>query len=61
MAKTSHLAYKSDAMKVLQNLPNYDIFSKASNFDSLKQADVDVSIITKMNSCYYPAHEFIKR
>ena len=28
----------SDTMKALENLPNYDIFSKASDFE---QADVD--------------------
>ena len=47
-------------MKALENLPNYDIFSKASDFDSLKQADVDENISTNINSRYYPAHAFKK-
>ena len=47
-------------MKALENLPNYDIFSKASDLDSLKQADVDENNITNINSRYYPAGEFKK-
>ena len=46
----------SDTMKALENLPNYDIFSQASDFNSLTQADV----ITNINSRYYPVLEFKK-
>ena len=47
-------------MKALENLPNYEILSKASDFNSLKQADVNKNIITNINSRYYPAREFKK-
>ena len=37
-----------------------DIVSKASDFESLKQADIDENIITNINSRHYPVHEFNK-
>ena len=50
----------NDIMKALDNLPSYDIVSKASDFESLKQTDIDENIITNINSGYYPVHEFNK-
>ena len=50
----------NDTMKALETLSSYDIVSKASDFESLKQADIDENIITNINSRYYPVHEFNK-
>ena len=47
-----------DSMQSLENLPSYEITSKACCFDSLKQSDLDENIITNIDSRYYPAHEF---
>ena len=40
-------------MKSLENLPSYEITSKACCFDSLKQSDLDENIITNIDSRYY--------
>ena len=48
----------SDSLKSLDNLPTYDIASKAHNIDSLNQHDIDINCIDNINSRYYPAHEF---
>ena len=48
----------SDSMKALENLPSYDIVSKAENFESVMQSDIDENIINNLNSRYYSAHEF---
>ena len=47
-----------DSMKSLEHLPSYEITSKASSFDSLKQSDLDENIIANIESRYFPAHEF---
>ena len=44
----------ADSMKSLENLPTFDITSQASNFDSLKQYDIDID---NLNS-RYSAHKF---
>ena len=46
-----------DSMKALENLPNYEIASKITIFESLKESDIDENIIN-LNSRYYPAQEF---
>ena len=54
--------YGNRGLIALENLPDYDdMFSKASDFDSLKQADVFRIIITNINPSYYLAREFKKR
>ena len=47
-----------DSLKSLENLPTYDIMSKAYSFDSLNQFDIDDNIITNINSRYYSAMEY---
>ena len=48
----------NDSLRILENLPSYEIISKASDIDSLKQYDIDDNIVTNINSRYYPAFEF---
>ena len=45
---------QSDSLKTLENLPSYEIISKASDIDALKQFDVDDNTVTNINSRYYP-------
>ena len=40
-------------MKSLENLPSYEITSKACCFDSLKQSDLDENIITNIDSRFH--------
>ena len=49
---------QADSLKILENLPSYEITSKASDIDSLKQFDIDENTVTNINSRYYPAYEF---
>ena len=49
---------KSDSFIILANLPSFEITSKASDFDLLKQFDIDENIVTTINSRYYPVSEF---
>ena len=53
-----HNIMSVDSMKALENLPSYDITSKASNFQSLKQSNIDENIINNLNSKYYSALDF---
>ena len=46
----------ADSLKFLENLPTYDITSKA--FVTLKPYDIDHNTISNINSRYYPASEF---
>ena len=48
----------TDSLKTLDNLPNYDIISKASDIETLKQFDIDENTISNINSRYYPTYEF---
>ena len=48
----------TDSMNALENLPSYEITSKAVKFSSLKQYDIDENIVNNINSRYYSAHEF---
>ena len=46
-------------MKSLEeNLPSYEIESKAHSIDSLNQFDIDENIISNLSSRYYSAFEF---
>ena len=45
----------TDSMKLLDNLPNFDIMSKAASFDL---DDLDENMVSNIKSCYYSAHEF---
>ena len=49
---------KTDSLHFLENLPNYEITSKASDFDLLKQNDVDENMVNSVNSRYYPVYEY---
>ena len=49
---------KTDSLKSLDNLPSYEVISKASDFDTLNQFDIDENTVTNINSRYYPAYEF---
>ena len=46
-----------DSMKALDKLPSYEIASKVTTFDSMKQSDIN-EIIINLNSRYYSAHKF---
>ena len=48
----------SDSLKFLENLPSYEITSKAYSIDSLNQFDIDENIVSNLNSRYYSANEF---
>ena len=48
----------TDSMKAFDNLPSYEITSKAVKFDSINQSDIDVNMINNINSRYYSSHEF---
>ena len=50
--------FHSDSTQMLKHLPSYEITSQASNFDSLKQFDVDENLANNINSRYYSCHEF---
>ena len=45
-------------MKALENLPTYEIASKAESFGSLSHSDIDVNLVNNIDSRYYSAHEF---
>ena len=49
---------KTDSLNFLDNLPSYEITSKASDFDLLKQYDIDENMVTSINSRYYPVYEY---
>ena len=49
---------KTDSLNFLNNLPSYEITSKASDFDLLKQHDIDENMVTSINSRYYPVYEY---
>ena len=48
----------SDSLKYLENIPSYEIASKAYGIETLSQYDIDENIIADINSRYYTAHEF---
>ena len=48
----------TNSMKTLDNLPNFEIISKASKFDHLKDNGLDENMISNINSRYYSAHGF---
>ena len=48
----------SDNLNSLNNLPTYDITSKAHNIAFLNQFDIDKNFTDNINSRYYPVHEF---
>ena len=48
----------NESLKILDNLPTFDIYSKANSLDSLKQFDIDENVIIDINSRYYPVSEF---
>ena len=48
----------TDSMKLLDNLPNFDIMSKAASFDPLKGNDLNENMVYNIKSLYYSAHEF---
>ena len=48
----------TDSLKVLKNLPTYEIASKAYKIDSMNQYDIDDNIVNNIDSRYYSAHEF---
>ena len=48
----------TDSLKALENLPSFEITSKAYDIDSLNQFDIDVNIIDEINSRYYSVLEF---
>ena len=47
-----------DSLKFLDNLPSFEITSKACDIDSLNHHDLDENIIDNINSRYYTVHEF---
>ena len=49
---------KSDSLRTLANLPSFEITSKASDFDLLKQHDIDENMVTTINSHYYSVFEY---
>ena len=57
---TPHLLdiINTDSLKTLENLPSYEITSKAFGIDSLNKNDLDENIITNIDSHYYPVYQF---
>ena len=49
---------QTNSLMALENLPSYEITSKASDIESLKHCDIDENTVTNINSRYYPAFEF---
>ena len=50
----------SNSIISYENLPSYEITSKACDIDSLQQYDIDVNVINEINSQYYSANDFEK-
>ena len=48
----------TNSTKALENLPSYEITSKAISFDALKGNDLNENLIYNINSHYYSAYEF---
>ena len=49
---------QADSLKFLENLPSYEINSKVSDIESLRQCDIDENTVTNIDSRYYSALEF---
>ena len=49
---------QADSLKILDNLPSYEINSKVSSIESLSQCDIDENTVTNIDSRYYSALEF---
>ena len=47
-----------DSLKVLDNLPTYEIASKASEVEATNKFDIDENTICNIDSRYYTPHEF---
>ena len=48
---------QTDSMKMLDNLPNFEITSKALRIDQFQQNDIDENIVNNIDSRYYSSYE----